>query len=99
MEIRKSEEGRKIVVEPVGRIDTFSAPEFSEEVMKVITDADELVIDLSKVIYVSSAGLRAFANVDKEMVKKGGKLVVRDANDAVTEVFNITGFGAVIDIQ
>ncbi len=61
-------------------------------------DADRLVFDLEDLEYMSSAGLRVIHATQKYMSKKGG-MKVRNLNDVVSEIFDITGFSDILDIE
>lgn len=88
MEIQKNQEGNRLTITPIGRIDTITAPELETA---VVTDGlDELVFDLAQVDYVSSAGLRVLLSAQKKMAGKVMKIA--NARPAVKEVFDITGF-------
>ena len=88
MEIQKKQEGTKLTLAPIGRIDTITSPELEAA---VVTDGvDELVFDLTKVDYISSAGLRVLLASQKKM--SGKKMLILGACPAVKEVFDITGF-------
>ena len=88
MEINKKVEGSKLTLAPVGRVDTITSPELEAAVQ--LEGVEELVFDLSKVDYVSSAGLRVLLASQKKMA--GKKMVIVGACPAVKEVFDITGF-------
>ena len=88
MEIKKTVEGTKLTLAPVGRVDTITAPELEAAVQ--LDGVEELVFDLSQVDYVSSAGLRVLLASQKKMA--GKKMVIVGACPAVKEVFDITGF-------
>ena len=88
MEIKKTQEGTKLTLAPVGRVDTITSPELEAAV--VVDGVDELVFDLSGVDYISSAGLRVLLASQKKMV--GKSMIIKGACPAVKEVFDITGF-------
>ena len=88
MQINKNQEGGKLVLSPIGRVDTITSPELEAA---VVTDGiDELVFDLAQVDYISSAGLRVLLSAQKRMAGKSMKIA--NAKPAVKEVFDITGF-------
>jgi anti-sigma B factor antagonist len=95
MEIEKKTEGTKLTVSVTGHIDTVTAPQLEAEL--VLDAVDELVLALSGVAYVSSAGLRVFLSAYKAMSKKGGMTIV-GAQPAVLEVFKITGFATIFKL-
>ena len=88
MQINKNQDGNKLTLAPVGRVDTITAPDLEAA---VVTDGiDELVFDLAQVDYISSAGLRVLLSAQKRMAGKSMKIA--NAKPAVKEVFDITGF-------
>ena len=58
----------------------------------------DLVIDLSDMNYVSSAGLRVFLTAQKTMNRKGGMLI-RGVGDELREIFEVTGFDCILNIE
>ena len=88
MEIKKSVEGAKLTLAPIGRVDTITSPELEAAV--VLDGVEELIFDLAEVDYISSAGLRVLLSSQKKMAGKAMKIA--NAKPAVMEVFEITGF-------
>ena len=88
MQINKNQEGNKLTLSPVGRVDTITAPELEAAV--VLDGVEELVFDLAQVDYISSAGLRVLLSAQKKMAGKSMKIA--NSKPAVKEVFDITGF-------
>ena len=88
MQINKNQEGTKLVLAPVGRVDTITSPELEAAI--VLDGVEELVFDLAQVDYISSAGLRVLLSAQKKMASKSMKIA--NAKPAVKEVFDITGF-------
>ena len=88
MQINKNQEGNKLTLAPIGRVDTITSPE--REAAVVLAGIDELVFDLAQGDYISSAGLRVLLSSQKKMAGKSMKIV--NAKPAVKEVFDITGF-------
>ena len=89
MEIKKTVEGSKLTLAPVGRVDTLTAPEL--EGALALDGVTELVFDLVELEYISSAGLRVLLSAQKTMNKQGS-MTVLNPKPAVKEVFDITGF-------
>ena len=97
MEISKTRNGESLLVTVTGRVDTTTAPELDEALkLDGITD---LVIDLGGVPYMSSAGLRSMLTAQKAMMAAGGSLKLVKVQSAVKEVFEITGFSDIINIE
>lgn len=88
----------KLVISVEGSIDTVTAAEFEKEVKAGIATAKELILDFSSVDYVSSAGLRAIISLNDFMESKG-KMIVKNVNDDVHEVFEMTGFDEILNIE
>ncbi len=80
-----------------GRLDTTTAPQFEAEV-KDLEGITELYIDFAKLEYVSSAGLRVILSAQKTMNKQG-KMVIRNVNSEISEVFEITGFSDILTVE
>ena len=98
MQINYTKETSKLIIAPEGRIDTLSAPEFEKKVGEIIDGVSELVLDMAKVEYVSSAGLRVILKVQKLMLRQG-KMELTNVNESVMEVFEITGFSDILCIE
>ena len=97
MQINRIEENNKIVVGLVGKLDstTFSVLEKEIEVMDV--EGKTVVLDLKELEYISSAGLRVVLKL-KKIMDRVGSLEVINANELVLEVFEITGFAAILGL-
>ena len=96
MKAEKIRDGAKLTMVVEGSIDTVTAPQLEAELE---TDGvTELAIDVSKVPYVSSAGLRVFLAAYKAMAAKGGSMSLVGAQPAVMDVLRITGFAAVFNL-
>ena len=98
MNINKVLEGSKLEIEITGRLDTIPAPELDSEIKQNIEDIDCLILNFKGVEYISSAGLRVLLATQKSMSKKG-KMIVKEVNDTVMEIFNITGFVDILTIE
>ena len=98
MKINYNRDAEKLTVAPEGRIDTMSAPIFEKEVGELLAGVSDLVLDMTKVEYVSSAGLRVILKVQKVMFNQG-KMKLIGVNESVMEVFEITGFSNILKIE
>ena len=98
MQINYIKEASKLTVTPEGRIDTLSAPELEKKLCEILGDVSELVLDMAKVEYVSSAGLRVILKIQKTMLRQG-KMKLISVNESVMEVFEITGFSDILNIE
>ena len=75
-----------------GYIDATNAAEVEEVLMDVAGKFDNLLLDMEKLEYVSSAGLRAFKRVYMELRRKGCSLSAKNVDKAIMEVLEVTGF-------
>ena len=96
MEIKKNAEAT--VIEIVGRLDTMTAPALEKAINQDIGDAKNLVLDLTGVQYISSAGLRVLLGAQKKM-QKIGSMKVTNVCEAVMEVLEMTGFADILVIE
>ena len=98
MTIEKITEGNKLTIELAGRLDTTTAPKLETELKQNISGVNELVLDLAALEYLSSAGLRVLLSAQKVMNRQG-HMVVRNVNETVMEIFEVTGFVDVLTIE
>ena len=98
LKISMSKEGGKYVFSLDGRLDTNTSPELEAKINEVIGGADKLIIDLGKLEYVSSAGLRVLLGAAQVMEDKG-EMSVCNVTEAVREIFDLTGFNRVFKIE
>lgn len=99
MELKTSKIGDVITVILEGRIDANVAPDIEQKVLSLISEGScKLVADLSDVIFISSAGLRALITTLKEAHRKEGDLRLTGVKGRVLEVFDITGFSNIFKI-
>ena len=98
MTINETRNGEALVIEVGGRLDATTAPELEKTIDGIPADVKELVIDMEKLEYISSAGLRVLLAAQKEMSKQG-TMAISGVNDTVMEVFEVTGFVDILTIE
>lgn len=98
MTITKQAEGKKLTLALEGRLDTTTAPELEAELNASLDGITDLVLDMKDLVYLSSAGLRVVLAAQKRMNKQGHMTVTHVCPD-IMEVFEITGFVDILDIQ
>ncbi|MBO4593129.1 MAG: STAS domain-containing protein [Bacteroidaceae bacterium] len=83
----------KIVVFLEGRLDTAAAPE-TEQALKPLYDSTEaeITLDCTKLVYISSSGLRLFLSLLKAAKAKGGHVYIHGINEDLRKIFQLTGF-------
>lgn len=83
-----------------GRLDTAAAVKTAEDVKPLMEAANsEIILDCSALEYISSSGLRIFLGIRKEAGAKGSKVIVRNINAEIRQVFMMTGFISLFEIQ
>ena len=83
-----------------GRIDGTNASEFEEAIRTAIEESDRAVImDFEKLVYISSAGLRAILLTAKSLDNRNAKFALCSLSDQIGEVFETSGFDKVIAIH
>ncbi|MBQ4177551.1 MAG: STAS domain-containing protein [Lachnospiraceae bacterium] len=98
MTINKMQEGNTLLIALEGRLDTMTSPELEKELKAAMDSVDSLVLDFGKLDYISSAGLRVLLSAHKQMNSKGG-LTVKNVNEVVQEIFDVTGFADILNIE
>ncbi len=98
MKIEKMRNDNKLTLALEGRLDTTTAPQLEAEIRGGLDGVTELVLACGKLEYLSSAGLRVILAAQKIMNKQG-KMIVRQVNETILEVFEITGFIDILNIE
>lgn len=97
MTITKTAENGTLRIALEGRLDTNTAPQLEAELKTSLSGITELELDFSGLEYISSAGLRVLLAAQKTMSKQG-KMTIRNVNETIMEVFEITGFVEILTI-
>ena len=93
MEIIIKNQGTETLVELVGRLDTLASQEITPQMTGLQDKSDGVIIlDCKKLEYISSSGLRLFLTLRKAAAVKGGKVIVRSISPEIRNVFMMTGF-------
>jgi|HigsolmetaGSP11D_1036233.scaffolds.fasta_scaffold02318_6 stage II sporulation protein AA (anti-sigma F factor antagonist) len=100
MDIKIDKHDDHLTVRLAGRLDSSNAGEFEQALLNRI-DAGELrlVLDLSELSYISSAGLRVFLMAAKRLSARQGRMALCGLQDNVREVFEISGFTAILTVR
>jgi anti-sigma B factor antagonist len=96
IEIKRNAE--ETVIELSGRLDTTTAPALDKTINEDLGDAKNLVLDFKNLEYISSAGLRVLLSTQKKMQKSGSMKLIHVCED-VMEVFEMTGFADILNIE
>lgn len=99
MQIIREKQKESLLLRLIGRLDTSTAPELQKVINGELDNVTELRIDMQGMEYVSSAGLRELLAASKKMKEKNGDMSVYHVNREVMEVFEITGFKRILNVQ
>lgn len=94
MQITKTYTNNELTILIEGRLDTLTAPTLEQELLG--ENPEKLTLDLSKLDYISSAGLRIVLKLRKQLKEN---LVIKNANELVRDVFELTGFASILIIE
>ena len=97
MTIEKTISGTELNLKVIGRLDTTTAPQLETEV-KELNNVTKLYLDFEELEYLSSAGLRVILAAQKTM-SKCGEMIVKNVNETINEIFEVTGFIDILTIE
>ena len=95
LNITASTAGDELTVCLEGKLDTTSSPSLEKTLSENLEGINRLILDMSALEYVSSAGLRVLLSVQKTMSRRQG-LIVRRPSQTVMEIFAVTGFADIL---
>ena len=98
MNIDKKRNGSELYIALTGRLDTTTAPQLEAELKHNISGVEKLVFDFVNLEYLSSAGLRVLLSAQKVMNKQG-EMVIKNVNETIADIFEVTGFSDILTIE
>ena len=98
LNITKKSEGTTLEVALEGRLDTTTAPQLEAELKSDLPGVTNLIMDFEKLEYISSAGLRVLLSAQKIMNKQGEMKLIH-VSDVIYEIFEVTGFSDILNIE
>ncbi len=98
LSIDKKVDGSNLTVGLSGRLDTTTAPQLEAELKSALPGVTSLVMDFEKLEYISSAGLRVLLSAQKIMNKQGEMKLIH-VNEVINEIFEVTGFIDILNIE
>ena len=98
LDMNKKKDGKKLTYFLSGRLDTITAPDLEKDLTASTEEVGELVLDLEKLDYISSAGLRVLLSAHKNMSKKGSMKLIH-VGPSLMEIFEVTGFSDILTIE
>lgn len=99
MDIKKNYVNRELTIEVGDKIDTVTAPDFENEIMDEMGKFDSLILDFKNLEYISSAGLRVLVITQKKLKRENIPFVIKNSNSALKEIFAMSSFDKILDIQ
>ena len=100
MELNIQKNEQETLVQITGELDTMATTEQADQLQQVLDIAGEkLVIDCSEMEYISSAGLRFFMQLKRESEAKGGSIKICHLNEDVADIFRMSGFQNIFEIE
>ncbi len=97
MTITKNQNGSHLDMALEGRLDTATAPQLEAELKQSMDGVTELALDFAGLEYLSSAGLRVLLSAQKVMNRQGS-MVIKNVNETIMEIFEVTGFADILTI-
>lgn len=98
MNINMKKNGTELTVEVVGRLDSLTAPDLEERLEESYDGVEKLILDLARLEYISSAGLRVLLGASQVMDEQG-EMVVRNLTQPVRDVIELVGFDSALNIE
>jgi anti-sigma B factor antagonist len=97
VEISEKREGDIVVLMPVGHVDNETSAEFQTRLLEVVGEGKgRVLIDFTRVDYISSAGLRALMTASKKTKAGGGRIAVAVLSAMVKEIYDISRFTLIV---
>ena len=93
----RTEDGVRIISLD-GELDTLTSQDLEKQLDELLADTDTVVVDMEKVGYITSAGLRILLQMEKVMEQKGSMKVIHVSED-IMEIFEVTGFTEILTIE
>lgn len=99
MNIIKNYNEKELTLSIEGRIDTITSQELEKEIDDELGNFESLIMDFTDLEYISSAGLRVLIATQKKLKADDIPFVIKNVNDAVGEIFRMSGFDKLLKIE
>ncbi len=99
MEVKENINNDELTLSIKGRLDTLTSNDLDTKILDLSEDIKTLILDMTELDYISSAGLRVLAKAHKFIAGKQGKMVIKNVNTAVMSIFKMTGFNTILTIE
>ncbi|MBQ8017003.1 MAG: STAS domain-containing protein [Methanobrevibacter sp.] len=99
MNIIKEYDDKELVLAVEGRVDTITSQDLEKEINDEFGNFNSLILDFSALEYISSAGLRVLIATQKKLKSEDIPMVIKNVNDAIKEIFRMSGFDKILKIE
>lgn len=100
MKVNIEQKENEVIVHLNGELDTVATTNMSEVLNRVADLASQnLIIDCTDLEYISSSGLRFFMQLKKNSELNGGTVTIRNLNEDVEDIFRLSGFHHIFNIE
>ena len=99
MEVKFDKQDSTLTVAISGNIDTVTAPELDAKLQENLSGIKTLILDFAAVDYISSAGLRVILMTNQLVEDVEGDMTVKNVNEDVRDVFEMTGFDSLLNLE
>ncbi len=97
--ITKTSADGKVIINIEGRVDTNNAAELQSVILSAFQESKTVEIEMAKLSYVSSAGLRSFLIGQKTASSKAGSMTLLNVNSVVMSILKTVGFDSILTIK
>ena len=98
MNITRQTQDDRLIIFLEGKLDTVTAPQLDAELRAAFEDRSVVEVDMEKLAYISSAGLRVLHSTHKRLKSTGKRLLISHASGMVLDVFESTGFASFLEL-
>ncbi len=100
MNINIEQNKQNVNITITGRVDTITAPELEAAIEQLMSQNGLAIrVDCTEMSYVSSSGLRVFLKLLKSTTANSGTLSIENLSAEIREVFDITGFSSLFNLE
>ena len=99
MKVSKNYNNKELTMTVEGRVDTITSKDLDKEINAELGNFDSLIMDFANLEYISSAGLRVLITTQKKLKADNIPFVIKNVNDAVNEIFRMSGFNKILKIE
>jgi len=100
MNITQKDAGEVKIIDLKGNLDTNTSPDLEKQLSELMDgETKKILINLEKIDYISSAGLRVFLATAKQLKITSGELRLCNLNETVQEIFDMSGFSTILNVS